>query len=242
MGSIDWPTCCNAQVPRYILLMQKMMIGAVLAAALSLVPQTAAARHGRASAPRPVVQIDPAPGQSKADYLAWLARSPENRAAVLAFRARLEADGVGEVVPMWQLIRTSSSWRQCRADRFEVAPAEDWDHIITTLKFIENEVVPAIGPVQAVSGFRNEGLNRCSDGAPASAHRLFYALDLVPMNASVTRGELIRDICAVHAREGQEFATGLGFYNGVRFHIDSNGYRRWGPNGSSATSPCVTNV
>jgi hypothetical protein len=222
--------------------MLKKMIGAALAATLALVPQAADARRGHAPVRSIARVVDVAPGQSKADYYAWLARSPENRAAVLAFRARLETDGVDQVVPMWQLIRTSSSWRQCRADRFEVAPQEDWDHIITTLKFIDTEVVPAIGPVQAVSGFRNEGLNRCSAGAPASAHRLFYALDLVPVNASVTRGELIRDICAVHARDGQTFSTGLGFYNGVRFHIDSNGYRRWGPNGSSATSPCVTYV
>ena len=222
--------------------MQKLMMGAALAATLAFVPHAAQARRGAVHSHAAPAVIDPAPGQSKADYLAWLARSPGNREAVLAFRARLETEGVEQVVPMWQLIRTSSSWRQCRADRFEVAPAQDWDHIITTLKFIESDVVPAIGPVQAVSGFRNDSLNACSDGAPASAHRLFYALDLVPVNASVTRGELIRDICAVHARDGEGFATGLGFYNGVRFHIDSNGYRRWGPNGSSATSPCVTYV
>lgn len=220
--------------------MQKLMMGAALAATLAFVPHSADARRGHIRARSAAVVFDPAPGQSKADYYAWLARSPENRAAVLAFRAKLEAEGVEQVVPMWQLIRTSSSWRQCRADRFEVAPPEHWDHIITTLKFIESDVVPAIGPVQAVSGFRNEGLNRCSAGARASAHRLFYALDLVPTDASITRASLIPRICAVHARDGQGFATGLGFYNGVRFHVDSNGYRRWGPNGSSATSPCVT--
>jgi hypothetical protein len=222
--------------------MQKSMMGAALAATLALVPQPVAARHAHISSRRVAALVEVAPGQSKADYYAWLARSPANQEAVREFRARLEQAGVDQVVPMWQLIRTSSSWRQCHADRFEVAPADKWDHIITTLKFIDHDVVPAIGPVQAVSGYRNDALNACSDGAPASAHRLFFALDLVPVNPEVSRGELIRDICAVQARDGRDYETGLGFYNGVRFHIDSNGFRRWGPNGSSATSPCVTYV
>lgn len=183
---------------------------------------------------------DQAPGQAKADYYAWLARSPANRDAVRAFRARLAHEGVDHVVPVWQLIRTSSSWRQCAADRFEVAPAANWANIITTLRFIDRDVVPAVGPVQAVSGYRNAGLNACSDGAPASAHRMFFALDLMPVAAAVSRGEIIRDVCAAHARDGEIYRTGLGFYDGLRFHVDSNGYRRWGTDGTAATSPCVT--
>jgi uncharacterized protein YcbK (DUF882 family) len=99
-----------------------------------------------------------------------------------------------------------------------------------------------VGDVQAVSGYRNAQLNSCSNGAPASAHRLFFALDLMPVDEDVSRGELVRKVCAAHARDGRAFKTGLGFYNGVRFHIDSNGFRKWGPNGSGATSPCVTNA
>ena len=181
-----------------------------------------------------------APGQARADFNAWLARAPENREAVRAFRAHLRANGVDDVVPVWQLVRTSSSWRDCDAGRFEVAPRDKWDNIVKTLAFIKTDVIPAVGPVQAVSGYRNEDLNRCSNGAPASAHRNFFALDLVPVSADVSRGELIRDVCAAHARDGRSYATGLGFYSGVRFHIDSSGFRRWGPNGSGATSPCVT--
>jgi hypothetical protein len=179
-----------------------------------------------------------APGQSKADYYAWLARAPENRARVLAFRDHLAAQGLEDVVPIWQLIRTSSSWRQCAADRFEVAPRDKWDHIVTTLRFVRDEVVPALGEVEALSGYRNESLNRCSAGAPASAHRLFFALDLTPLAPNVTRVGMIRSICAAHARDGRTYNTGLGFYSGMRFHVDSNGFRRWGADGRGATSPC----
>jgi hypothetical protein len=183
-----------------------------------------------------------APGQEREDFAAWMARSPANREQVLEFYGHLRANGVEDVIPVWQLTRTSSSYRQCGASGFEVAPRDKWDNIVRTLKFVEKDVVPAVGKVQAVSGYRNERLNRCSNGAPASAHRHFTALDLVPADPGVTRAELIREVCAAHAREGRENNTGLGFYNGVRFHVDSNGFRRWGPNGSGATSPCVTYV
>jgi len=181
-----------------------------------------------------------APGQERADFNAWLARSPANRDSVRAFRSYLAANGVDDVLPIWQLVRTSSSWRDCGAERFEVAPRDKWGNIVQTLKFVDRNVVPQVGKVQALSGYRNASLNACSNGAPASAHRMFFALDLAPADADVTRGELIQDVCAAHAREGRSFKTGLGFYNGVRFHVDSSGFRKWGPDGSGATSPCVT--
>lgn len=183
---------------------------------------------------------DAAPGQARADFNAWLARSPDSRQGVRAFRSYLAANGVDDVVPLWQLVRTSSSWRQCAAGRFEVAPRENWDNIVTTLKFIERDVVPAVGPVQAVSGYRNASLNACSNGAPASAHRHFFALDLMPVDPGVTRGALVRGVCQAHGRDGRSFDTGLGFYAGTRFHVDSSGFRRWGPDGRGATSPCAT--
>ena len=247
--------------------MQKLIAGAAIAATLSLTlasanatapvasaqpaPPTAAQAQivSAAAATAVPVRIDArvrdegpniTPGQARADFDSWLARSPANRDALVAFQNHLVANGVGDVVPVWQLVRTSSSFRECGAAGFEVAPRDKWDNIVKTLQFIKRDVVPAVGPVQPVSGYRNEGLNRCSNGAPASAHRHFFALDLVPVSADVSRGELIRGVCRAHARDGRDYSTGLGFYSGVRFHVDSNGFRRWGPNGRGATSPCVT--
>jgi hypothetical protein len=242
--------------------MQKTLIRAAIAATLSLTLAPAVATAPVPTAPAqsisialPEVPADQAsgeaahvhheaprvaPGQERADFHAWLARAPENRAAVKAFRAHLEAEGVEDVIPLWQLVRTSSSWRECTAGRFEVAPRDKWDNIVTTLKFIERDVIPAVGPVQAVSGYRNAGLNACSNGAPASAHRMFFALDLMPVDEDVSRADLVRGVCAAHARDGRTFNTGLGFYSGLRFHVDSSGFRKWGANGKGATSPCVT--
>ena len=182
----------------------------------------------------------PAPGQSLADYHAWLARAPENRAAVRAFRSYLAGQGVAEIIPVWQLIRTSSSWRECDAERFEVAPSDKWDNMVETLKFVRDEVRPAVGEVEALSVYRNETLNRCSNGAPASAHRMFFALDLTPVSKDVSRAGMISRVCAAHNRSGRTYNAGLGFYSGLRFHVDSHGFRKWGADGRGASSPCVT--
>jgi hypothetical protein len=180
-------------------------------------------------------------GQSKADYLAWLARDPGARAEVLSFKSYLGAAGVDEVVPTWQLVRTASMWRECSGPRFEVAPMTEWTHIAGTLKFVKQHVEPVIGAVEAVSGFRDEELNHCSGGAKESAHRHFFALDLMPV-ADISRPGLMRSICKIHDLRGEEGHIGLGFYTGTRFHVDSKGFRRWGADGKGATSPCNTGI
>jgi hypothetical protein len=179
-------------------------------------------------------------GQTKADYLAWLARDAGARAEVLSFKSFLDAARVDDVIPTWQLVRTASKWRECEGPRFEVAPMGEWTHIAETLKFVKVHVEPVIGDVEAVSGFRNAELNQCSGGAKASAHRHFFALDLIPANDDLGRSEMIRSICKVHDFRGQDYGIGLGFYNGNRFHVDSKGFRRWGADGKGATSPCAT--
>jgi hypothetical protein len=238
--------------------MLKFMGGAALAAMLAVAPTTnissinpiqpqAATAAVPAKATPAAVQFgidapaDPgvAPGQSAQDFRTWLAGSPDNIARLTAFHDYLTSQGVGGVVPLWELTRTSSSWSECGAEPFEAPPQDKWQHVVTTLRFIRDEVVPAVGPVEVVSGYRNARLNACSDGAPESAHREFYALDMTPVNAAVTRSDLVRSICPLHARDGRAYDAGLGFYSGRRFHVDSSKFRKWGANGKGATSPCV---
>lgn len=92
-----------------------------------------------------------APGQTAQDFQAWLRRSPANGAGLNAFRNYLAAAGVDSVVPLWQLVRTSSSWRSCGAEPFEAPPADKWGHIVKTLQFVRDEVVPAVGKVEVLS-------------------------------------------------------------------------------------------
>jgi hypothetical protein len=110
-----------------------------------------------------------------------------------------------------------------------VPPPDDWPNVVQTLRYIRDKVIPTIGPVEPVSVYRNAALNQCAAGAPESAHRFMQAVDLVPLRP-VTRDAMIRQLCAVHALSGQPYGVGLGFYVGLRFHVDSRKFRTWGVN------------
>jgi Peptidase M15 len=178
-------------------------------------------------------------GQDEADYRAWRAADPSQEGRILSFEAWQDAAGVKGVLPTWQLLRTASMWRECGGQPFEVPPFTLWPDMVRTLRYIRDHVRPTLGPLQAVSGYRNPALNRCARGSERSAHLDFFALDLVPLQP-VERGELFRRLCAMHARSGRGASAGLGFYAYQRFHIDSRGFRRWGSAGPAGNeSPCA---
>jgi hypothetical protein len=177
-------------------------------------------------------------GQDEPGYRVWYAGAPHRGVQVKAFHDYLGTYGVAGIVPTWQLLRTASSWRRCGAQPFEVPPTTDWPHIVQTLRYLRDFVVPTVGPVEPVSAYRNPLLNTCAGGAVDSAHRHFLAVDLVPLRP-LQRDAMMADLCAVHARQGNAYQVGLGFYAYMRFHIDSMKYRRWGGDGTPEASPCA---
>jgi hypothetical protein len=168
-------------------------------------------------------------GQDEPGYRNWYIASPAHPAAVRSFNDYLVTYGVGGVVPTWQLLRTASDWYKCGQSPFEVPPPQNWPNIVQALRYIREQVIPAIGPVEPVSVYRNEVLNRCAHGAQESAHRYMQAIDMVPLRP-ITRDSLIRALCTVHAQRGEPYGVGLGFYVGLRFHVDSRKFRTWGVN------------
>jgi hypothetical protein len=167
------------------------------------------------------------PGQDEPGYRSWILRAPWRAGQVRAFHEYLTAQGVSFVAPTWQLLRTASDWRRCGAEPFEIPPAEEWANIVNTLRYVRDYVVPAVGPVEPVSVFRNASLNRCAGGAPESVHKSMSAIDFVPVQP-ISRDVMIRRLCAEHQRQGPRFNAGLGFYAKMRFHVDSWRYRTWG--------------
>jgi hypothetical protein len=168
-------------------------------------------------------------GQDEPGYRNWYVAAPWHASAIRTFNDYLTAYGVAGVVPTWQLLRTASDWQICGAQPFEVPPAQDWPNVIQTLRYIREQVIPTVGPVEPVSVYRNDVLNRCAHGAQESAHRTMEAVDLVPLQP-ITRDSLIHALCAVHAHNGERYGVGLGFYVGLRFHIDARKFRTWGVN------------
>jgi hypothetical protein len=205
-------------------------------ASLLLIAAPAAAQTSAppVAAPQPVAASpvwDPAAqyiaaGQDEPGYRSWYLADGSRAAQVKSFNDYLAAAQVSGVLPTWQLLRTATSWRSCGAQPFEVPPTSEWPNIIQTLRYVRDYVIPEIGPVEAVSVYRNPQLNVCAGGAPASAHKLDSAIDMVPLKP-ITREVLMRTLCAGHSENGPRYNAGLGFYAYLRFHVDSTKFRRW---------------
>lgn len=176
-------------------------------------------------------------GQDEPGYQSWYKAAGWRPIYVRAFHNYLVTNGVGGVAPTWQLLRTASEWQRCGADPFEVPPTADWPNIVETLRFVRDNIVPVLGPVEPVSVYRNPMLNACAGGAQTSTHREMGAVDIVPLRP-ITREALMVQLCAIHtAHSGSN--NGLGFYKGLRFHIDARKYREWGTSGARGGYGCA---
>jgi hypothetical protein len=165
-------------------------------------------------------------GQDEPGYRSWYLAAPWRAAQVKSFNDFLVANQVAGILPTWQLLRTATSWQECGGQPFEVPPSDQWSHMVQTLRYVHDYVVQAVGPVEAVSVYRNPTLNQCAGGAPESAHKEDSAIDMVPLRPT-TREALMRTLCGIHSEHGSAYNAGLGFYAYLRFHVDSIKYRRW---------------
>lgn len=177
-------------------------------------------------------------GQDEPGYRSWILAAGWRPAYVKAFNDYLVSNGVGGVAPTWQLLRTASDWSRCGAQPFEIPPVESWPNIVAALRYVGAFVEPVIGEVEVVSVYRNPALNSCAGGAPESTHRTMGAVDMVPLRP-VLREQLMTQLCQVHLKSGSWNNIGLGFYKGLRFHIDAKKFREWGTSGAAGGFGCT---
>ena len=179
------------------------------------------------------------PVATEQEFSHWVAEDAGRAERFARFAAALRSEGVADVVPAYDLWMMDRLRRRCMRALFIEPPEESWANIVATLRFIRDHVEPAVGEVRVVSAYRDEAFNVCVGGAPASAHRGFYAVDLIPMDRRITRATLIGRLCSIHAREGPGHRVGLGIYRARRFHIDTRRYRGWGHDFRGASFPCT---
>lgn len=153
-------------------------------------------------------------------------REGNNRRTFGELSQFLKESGVADATAPENLLRQGSDWLDIHEPPFAIPPQDYWNNILPTLKLIRDEVVPVIGPVDIVSAFRTERYNRKAGGARKSKHKTFCGVDLVPVS-NISRPELIDELRNLQARLGPESHMGLGIYSGVRFHVDTCGYRSW---------------
>lgn len=151
------------------------------------------------------------------------------------FREMLVDARLYGVVPLYQLLRSASDWRQCRAEPFAVPPVAQWPDVRSTLRLLDllsDEGI--LERYEVVSAYRAPALNRCAGGAVGSAHTRAFAVDLL-----LAKGSDPQPLCRFWQRYGKVWNMGLGRYPSGRIHIDTAGYRTWGGDLSPDSSFCV---
>lgn len=175
--------------------------------------------------------------QDEAGFRRWVGEAPQRAGEVTAFEAFLTAQGVAGVLPTHQVLQSATDWRECGSP-FVVPPQAYWTNVAGALRLIRDRVRPAVGPLEAKSGYREPWMNVCAGGASASAHQQFWALDLVPLEPT-TRARLMARLCPIYSLEGEALNLGLGFYGGVRFHVDAQKHRLWASDNGHPYAPCA---
>jgi hypothetical protein len=142
------------------------------------------------------------------------------------FEQLLYQHRVAGVLPVDQLWLQGSEWRSRQHSAYAMPPREHWPAMIKTLQFVKQELLPLVGPVEVQSGFRTASYNLAAGGASRSKHLSFSALDLRPQR-QYPRALLHQRLKRLWKLRGKQWDLGLGLYSGVRFHVDTSGYRSW---------------
>jgi len=182
--------------------------------------------------------------QQPEDYVAWLATG-DHRQSVQTYKQFLKQKGLANLVPDHELLRSARDWQKCGVEPYAVPPREIWSNIVPTLSILKALVDDGvINDFEVTSAYRALYLNRCAGGADASRHVFNAALDfrigpeqptdLDQFNIQQTKTKL----CQFWETKGQALNMGLGVYASGQIHIDSQGFRSWGPDHHYRTSIC----
>ena len=203
------------------------------------------------ASPAPPYPPAPAADATRTAFDQWRAANPQGARQADAFEAYLRDRGVADVVPLAGLLAGDSQLAarmggRCPVAAFAVPPRALWPNMVPVLRAVRSHVVPAIGPVRVVSGWREPDFNACVGGASRSHHTRFAALDLVPVRP-VPAAETMDRLCAMWRRSPASARLGFGAYldpdrphlnREGRFHVDVRGKRTWGFGYRSPTSWC----
>ena len=138
----------------------------------------------------------------------------------------LQSHDAHNIVPVWQLLLQGTDFRKHNLSKYALPDRKHWDSMLDTLVFLKYELIPHIGDVRVLSGFRTPHYNRLAGGAGRSRHLTFSALDLRPI-ADIDRTRLHRILQNRWHTLGEDYNLGLGLYSKQRFHIDTGGHRQW---------------
>lgn len=174
--------------------------------------------------------------QSERAYRKWLEENPAKAEMVRQYQSFLNDNNVGEIIPMRELLQGCADNPLKPELAFDVPPKALWPNIVPTLKWFDANARPIIGKVRLYHGYRNPDANKAC-GSRSPVHPANSAIDFVPMEMH-DPAKIERLMCSAFRAKGKTAKIGMGFYGVGLIHIDTRGYRSWGPDTRSATSPC----
>lgn len=174
---------------------------------------------------------------AKPAFETWLETS-NHQAETDAYANYLNKHGVGNVLPLPELLSVARDWQKCGGAPFILPPKDKWQNMINTLKLLrklqEQNRLPAVA---VTSSYRYPALNTCAGGSARSKHLSNGALDM-RFKSPADEQQTFPKLCEYWRQHGATQAMGLGFYPGGQIHIDTQGFRTWGQDYSAKSSPC----
>ena len=122
---------------------------------------------------------------------------------------------------------------------------ELWSNQVPTLRVFKYLVAAnVLTDFEVTSVYRDLPLNQCAGGANSSRHLFNSAIDFrigpeYPQAQDYAAIENTKfKLCQFWLQHGQSLNMGLGLYASGQIHIDTQGYRTWGPDLSRRSSMC----
>jgi uncharacterized protein YcbK (DUF882 family) len=173
----------------------------------------------------------------KRTFETWLETS-NHQAETAVYANYLQQQGVGDVLPLSELLSAARDWQKCDTAPFILPPKDKWQNMVNTLKLLRilqnNNSLPAF---DVISSYRYPVLNTCAGGSQKSKHLSNGALDIRFKSPTVEQ-QISPKLCEYWRQSGTAQAMGLGFYAGGQIHIDTQGFRTWGQDYTAKSSPC----
>lgn len=178
------------------------------------------------------------------NYRQWL-KQGSHQQEVNEYYSYLQQHHANLSAPMFELLRSARDWERCGSQPYAIPPRELWDNLLPTLQVLENlRQKKILDDIEVTSVYRDPTLNECANGSPGSKHVHNAALDFRIGNETPDIGDLEKiataksKLCHFWAERGSQYNMGLGVYASGQIHIDTQGYRTWGPDRTRYSSIC----
>ena len=179
-----------------------------------------------------------------ASYRQWL-QQDDHYARVREYEKFLARNNVAHIIPSFELLRTARDWQKCGRSEYAVPNQELWKNALPTLRVFKYLIAAKIlTDFEVTSVYRDLPLNQCAGGAGSSKHLFNSAIDfrIGPANPQPQDYAFIEQtkfkLCQFWAQHGQSLKLGVGLYSSGQIHIDTQGFRSWGPDLTWKSSMC----